>query len=132
MNTYSNPLTQCYDFEPHDFGAGGDTHDIKGPPGMKGRLRSVLLFQVTEAFTATTTPAFIRVGTAADADKFIEVSCATTAIDAVVSASPDPAVYAPADTEIAADTAVRVTFVAPTGGTPAGIGKVQACIDWYM
>lgn len=131
MNTYSNPLSITYDFGQHDFGAGSDTHDIKGPPGMKGRVRNVLLKKVTEAFTATTTPAYIRVGTTADADKYVEVSCATTAIDGVVSAAPNPATYLPANTEIEADSIVRTSFIAPTGGTPAGIGEVQITIDWY-
>lgn len=130
-NTYSNPLSITYDLGQHDFGAGGDTHDIKGPPGAKGRLRNVLLKKVSEAFTATTTPAYINVGTTADADKHASISCATTAIDAVLSKDPaaeDPDTY---NTEIAADEIVRTTFVAPTGGTPAGIGEVQLTIDWY-
>lgn len=128
MYTYSNPLILSYQFGNFDFGAGGDTHDIKGPPGFKGRLQTVGLMKVTEAFTATTTPAYIRVGTTADADKHIEQSLGTTAIDGTLTAVPDPATY---NTEIAADEIVRVTFVAPTGGTPAGIGEAHMSIAWY-
>jgi hypothetical protein len=127
--TYSSPLVLTYKFPSHDFGAGADTRDIKGPPGMKGRLVNTLLYNVTEAFTADTTPAYIRVGTTGDADLFNQTSCATTAIDGVVSDSPDEDTY---NVQMAADAIVRTSFVAPTGGTPAGIGEVQIAIAWYF
>lgn len=127
MNTYSDPLTLAHHLGQHDFGAGGDTHKLKGPAGYKGRVRHIELNKVTEAFTAVTTPAYIRIGDGSDADKYADMSCGTTAIDAVDG----PAASELFNAEIAADEEPVVTFVAPTGGIPAGIGNVTVHIDWY-
>ncbi len=126
--TYDQPLSITYSFSAHDFGAGAGTDVIQGPAGHKGRVRNVTLFEVSETFTNVTTAALIRVGTAADPDKHAEVDCGTTASGAShVNTAAE--LY---NTEIAADEAVHVDYVAPTGGTPAGIGAVNVTIDWYI
>jgi hypothetical protein len=123
-NSYSDPLTITYDVPSASFPSGG-TVDIKGQPGYKGRLRNILLKDVSVAFNAVTTSAKVRIGTTAVAAKHHELDCGTTGIGSVVSEAPDN------NTEIAADEIVRVTRVANTGGSPAGTAAVQFTIDWY-
>lgn len=125
---YDNPSTVTYSFPAHDFGAGADALAIKGPSGKTGRLIDVGV-AVKETFTATTTPAYVRLGTASDADAYAELNMATAAdtdywntqddTDAIISST------------LPADTQIEVAFVSPTGGTPAGIGDVNIVVEWF-
>lgn len=128
--TYSSPLVLSYALGQFDFGAGGDTHKLIGPPGLRGMIVGVDLFKVTEAFTATTTPAYINIGDGSDADKYVSMSLGTTAIDAV-DTSQDAEIFHETAGMFAADEQPVVTFVAPTGGTPAGIGEVMVHVAWF-
>lgn len=125
---YDNPLSVTYSFGPIDFGAGGDAAAIRAPAGFEnGRIKHIGV-AVTETFTADTTPGYVRIGTAADPDAYAELNMATAAdtdyhcerddTDAIINASVD-------------STQLEVAFVAPTGGTPAGIGHVNIVIDWF-
>lgn len=126
--SYENPQMQSYSFGAHDFGAGGDSFSIRGPAGKKGRLVHVSV-SATETFTDTTTPGYVRIGTAADNDAYAELNLGTTAdTDCVSEATDTDAII---DEAIPADSQVEVTLVAPTGGTPAGIGHVHIGVEWY-
>lgn len=125
--SYSNPNRMCYSFGAVDFGAGGEVVSIQGPSGKAGRLIDVML-SATETFTDDTTTGKVRIGTAADPDAYAELDCLTTADTDSISATGQSGAIIDAD--IPADTQVEVTMVAPTGGTPAGIGYVTVVIDW--
>ncbi len=128
---YSNPpFSITYQFASHDFGAGAGATSFKGPKGMVGVLRDIILFDVTETFNAVTTPAFIRVGTSGDADAYAEANLGTTAATDTFVASQDDtdAIIAK---DLPANTQIEVTYVAPTGGTPAGIGRAAVVVDWF-
>lgn len=128
--SYSNPDRRSYGWGIHDFGSGGESYSITGPKGKTGRLVAIHV-AATETFTTTTTAARVDVGTAADTDAYASFNLGaladtdsastddgTTDTDAIISAS------------IPADTQVEVTLVAPTGGTPAGMGVPTIWIDW--
>jgi hypothetical protein len=126
--SYSDPRPYAYSFGAIDFGAGGDAIVISGPKGKQGSLKEILV-SATETFTNTTTEGFVKVGSAAAGAQYANMGLGTladgadqrltdTKADLVLDALP-------------ADTDVHVTFVAPTGGTPAGIGFVQIMIEWY-
>lgn len=131
---YELPDRRAYSFGIHDFGAGGDALEILGPAGKKGRLVDIMV-SATETFNAVTTQGFVRVGSAADADEFGELSLGTTEADTAVLASAQPGGLKTDSNGqsvlIDADEDVQVAFVAPTGGTPAGMGYVQIWIDWF-
>lgn len=135
---YTNPNRHVYLFPVHDFGAGAGTAVIKGPKGKRGTLIDYGVQNVSETFNAVTTPATVAVGTAANPDAFgEEFSLATVAAGDARTVrtvyDDDVAIYVDAvivDRFIPADTKVLLTLVAPTGGTPAGIGQPFAVIDW--
>jgi hypothetical protein len=84
MASFSEPLYITYSFPAVTF-VGGGTVDIKGPPGMRGRVQNALLNQVSVAFTNTTTSGKLRVGDTVTAAKHLDLDLGTTAIGAVAS-----------------------------------------------
>lgn len=127
--SYATPLTISHVFPSHDFGAGAGAVSFKGPSGKRGYIEDIMLAS-TETFTNTTLPAYIRIGTASDADAYAEANLGTTAATDtfVASIDDDDAII---DHDLPADTQVEVAFTAPTGGTPAGIGVVTIVVSWY-
>lgn len=135
--SYDNPNRMVYLFPTHDFGAGSGNVNIIGPKGKRGVLIDYGVQNTTEAFTDDTTGALVAVGTAADPDAFGEefdmVELANDTGKTVRSTYLDDEIYVDAvivDRFIPADTIVRMTLTAPTGGTPAGIGQPFMVIDW--
>lgn len=124
---YNNPDVITYSLGSHDFGAGGADLAIKAPKGYtQGRILDVGV-AVTETFTATTTPAYVRVGTGADPDAYVELNMGTAAATDYYNTADDTDAIINADVT---DTQLEVAFVAPTGGTPAGIGLVSITVAW--
>lgn len=128
-----------YQFGLHDFGNGGEIFLVTGPKGKKGKVIDYGIHHCTETFTATTLPAYVSVGTAADADAYgEELSMATFAADAgsrsvmtVVNSPAERDTYMlAASLSLPADTAVGLHVTAPTGGTPAGMAQPFMIIDW--
>lgn len=135
--SYENPNRHVYLFPVHDFGAGSGAVNLIGPKGKKGVLIDYGVQNTSEAFTDDTTGALIAVGTAANPDAFGEefdmVECAASTGKTVRSTYTDDEIYVDeviVDRFIPADTIVRLTLTAPTGGTPAGIGQPFVVIDW--
>lgn len=138
MGTYDKKPTK-YVAANVDFGAGTTTHEFVGPKGKRGLLVDYGVEDVTEAFNAVTTAANIAIGTTSDADAYgEEFGLGTTGADAggksVLSTyrrgSDEYEDYVLPGTIIPADTVVRMTCTAPTGGTPAGIASAFMEIIW--
>lgn len=128
---YANPQQRItYTYSGIDFGAGDKAASFQGPKGMAGKLKDIVLPNVTEVFNEVTTPGYVRIGTASDADHYAEANLASTgATDTFVATQDDT--DALIITDIPADTQVEVAFIAPTGGTPTGIADVQIVVEWY-
>lgn len=128
--SYSNPNRRTYHFANVDFGAGDTAQSFQGPKGKAGRLIAIHL-SATETFNSVTTDANIQCGTAADPDAFaLFVPGDVAATDAVSTDDGVTDADAIISADIPADTQVEMTFTAPTGGTPAGIGSVTVVVDW--
>ena len=126
--SYSNPLVITYNLGLHDFGTAGDALAIKAPSGYaSGRIMDIGV-AVTETFTATTTPAYVRLGTTTDADAYAELNMGTAADTNYYNTQDDTDAIIDADVT---STQIEVALVAPTGGTPAGIGHVHVTIAWF-
>lgn len=126
---YDNPEVITYVLPAVDFGAGTTNHAIKGPNGKsRGRLLDVGV-AVTETFNQVTTQAFVRIGTSGDADAYAELQMAAAAATDFFNTQDDTNAIINADIPDA--TQLEVACIAPTGGTPAGIGSVHISIGWY-
>lgn len=131
-------MRMTYQFDTLDFGTAGEIYYILGPKGKKGKLVDYGVHHVTETFTATTLPAYVSVGTAADADAYgDEISMGTTAADAGSKSVRTSTVgdeietyILPAGLSMPKDTKVGLHCTAPTGGTPAGMACPFMIIDW--
>lgn len=129
-----------YNFGEYDFGAADEALAIQAPVGCnKCRVVDVHV-AVTETFNAVSTSGFIRLGTASDNDKFLELDMGVAAdtegwnlrddTDAVKTGYEVINLKDDGDSG-AAITQLELNFVAPTGGTPAGKGFVTIVLDWY-
>lgn len=117
-----------YYFSGVDFGAGDSTQSINTPAALRGKIKNVTLYNVTETFTDDTTQARIDIGDGVDADEFaLTADFGTLA----ANASLVPAITDGDTPIIPVGDIVTITFVAPTGGTPAGISDVAITIDYF-
>lgn len=126
---YDNPRTLVFQFGQHDFGAGAGALSFKLPKGLRGRIVDVGVMNITETFTQVTTPAYVNVGTSADADAYASLNMGAAAATNTWNTVDDTDAIINAD--IPADTQIEVTFVAPTGGTPAGIGTAFVVVNAF-
>lgn len=119
-----------------DFG-GTDAQEfayaIKPPRGCKRGNIVDIQVQVTETFNQTTTPGYVRLGTAADPDKYAELNMGAAAITDAYSLADTKKATNLIDMDAASITQVEVVCVAPSGGDPANTGKgiVNIAIDWF-
>ena len=126
--SYSNPHVVTYVLPAVDFGAGDSAHAIRAPYGYsKGRILDVGV-AVTETFNQVTTPGYVRIGTATDADAYAQLNMAAAAATNFYNTQDDTDAIIDADVD---DTQLEVACIAPTGGTPAGIGTVHITVAWF-
>ena len=127
--SYSDGPVITYTLSAVDFGAGTTNHAIKAPEGFeKGRIIDVGV-AVSELFTNVTTAAFVRIGTGADPDAYVELDMGVAAATDYYNTQDDT--DAIIDAVIPSATQVEVACIAPTGGTPAGIGDVHITVRWF-
>lgn len=128
--SYSLPNRRSYVFPNVDYGAGDSVQYFRGPKGKTGTLVDIHV-SPTEAFNSVTTDGYTAVGTASDADAyalFVQGDLAVTAAACGTDMTTDPDWLISAS--IPADTQVKVSFIAPTGGTPTGIATTTIVVDW--
>lgn len=136
--SYEKPNRIKYTFGMLDFGTAGEVYSIKGPKGKAGRIYDYGVDAPLETFTATTLPAYVSVGSVADADLYgDEISMGTLAADGGSKSlrTEYTAVQIMAgavllDPTVPADTVIALHCTAPTGGTPAGMAHPYVIIDW--
>jgi len=124
-------MLTTYTVPKHYPTAGNYTMAVNGPAGKRGKVIDALVYDITEAFSGTTTGAQVLVGTVADTNAFFESTASlleTVAVDGVVRLTNS---LAGAPLEIGRDESVLITFVAPTGTTPTGKGLIDVIIEWY-
>jgi len=136
---YDNPLTISYGGV-LNWDDGDEATAIQRPLNKKFARIEEIHVMVTEAFDATTTAAFLRIGTASDNDKFAELSMGTAAdtdgygtnddTDAIKAAGKFIDLDRDGDSGASLDQ-LEVNFVESTGGVPSGIGWFTICISWF-
>lgn len=129
MRYSSNGALITYTYPNVDFGAGTTGHAFKAPSGYTYGYLVDVGVAVTEVFNAVTTQAYVRVGTASEADAYAELAMGTAAATNYYNTQDDT--NAIADAVIPSYTQVEVACIAPTGGTPSGIGTVHITVRWF-
>lgn len=128
--SYSVPRRRQYTFPSVNF-ATSSSQQISGPKGKAGRVIEVHV-SATVTFTNTTTAGRVDIGNTTTANANMSVPLGTLAAGSALS-SEDSATLSTitvTDRNVPADTAIKVSFVAPTGGSPAGTGTVLVVVHW--
>ena len=120
---------------PIDFGA-SLTHVIAPPAGLRGAIKSLDVYDVTETFNdAASSPqgAHVLVGISSDTDLYASIPNATTGfVELASGAGENFAITAGATTVLPADTDILVSFIQSNHGTPAGKGVVTLTINFFV
>lgn len=125
--SYDEPIYMSFSTGQHDFTT-ARKWAVKGPKGKRARVIDTLV-SATTTFTADTTEGRVRVGTADDADKYVDLGLGTLAAESALTAT--ETADAIKDEDIDTDEEVIIEVVPPTGGTPAGAGIVHLVLGWF-
>lgn len=135
MSQYDDMITSSHAFPSVNF-ASGSTNKIKVPRGAKlGRVLDILV-NATVLFTQVTTPAIVQVGDGTTPDIFATLTLGALAAGSTIGGGDVTngifkSVYLAGNYASGAGLHdLTVTFVAPTGGTPAGTGTVLIIMGW--
>ncbi len=132
--SYENPVYVTYSIPANNYGSGDAVKDIRPPRGARaGRVESIGLYATT-TFNQVTTQAFVRVGVASDTDKFAELPIGALAAGAALVDSDVVGVFTndgQFDLAQESEDEVRISLIAPTGGTPAGVADTFVTVAWY-
>lgn len=128
---YDKPVVMSYHYSAVDYGAGTVTRKIRIPKGAKmARVLDIHAF-ATETFTNTTLQGRTQVGISGDLDKYADMPMGVLAAAAALNfAGTGGGFVAMFQDHVDDVSELIVTFVAPTGGTPAGIADVDIAIAW--
>ena len=136
MSQYDDLKTGTYKFAAVNF-ATGSTQKIVVPRTAKlARVLDIQLANCTVAFTQVTTPALVQVGDGTTANAFAALTVGALAVGSSIGGADQTggiftAVYQAGNYSSGAGLHdLIVTFVAPTGGTPAGTADVTILIGW--
>ena len=134
--SYDSPMRITYSRNAINFGT-STSRILRGPKGKRGRVVDINVSGTT-LFTAVTTEGRVDVGVAGSAATLIAnatMPLSTLAAGAALNASNvsgalvgQPGSAIP---YLAADTDFTIGFIAPTGGSPAGVADVDVTIDWF-
>lgn len=137
-NDYDKPLLISYVFSAINFGSTVNKR-IKPPPGAKfGEIKDVHA-SINTLFTQVTTPGYVRIGTVDDASKYCSMNMGAAAANTGYGLADNDGLGTKQktidlDRDSNAGTAItdlRVAFIAPTGGSPAGVADVTITMAWW-
>lgn len=102
-------------------------------PNRCNRGRVVTIHcSVTTTFTQTTTPGYVRIGTAGTANLYAELNMGSAAANTAYNDTDVTGTIKKAiDLTNDGVSVIQLSTVAPTGGSPAGVADVVADISWF-
>lgn len=141
MQGYDSNIVIPYKFAAMNFVTGAGTYKLPIPRSARfGRVMDIMVVSTT-TFTQTTTDGIVQVGDGTTANAFAQLHVGGTAAGSSISGRDVTAQYGVwvANYIAASNPAVGVngvlhdlvmTIVAPTGGTPAGVGDVYVIVAY--
>ncbi|MGH2903918.1 MAG: hypothetical protein ACRDK7_10090 [Solirubrobacteraceae bacterium] len=128
--SYSNPKRVNYSYPAQNFTT-PITRQIKPPKGCTHGNVVDIHMSVTTTFTQTTTPGFVKIGDGTTDDKYASLNMGAAAAGAAYNVG-DGGTIAKGGIDLDRDniSAITLKTVAPTGGTPAGVGDLNVTIEW--
>lgn len=140
---YDNPRNVQFAFNAVNIGGGNSTRYIKIPADAQAFLRN-LIAAVTTSFVGTTAPGKVQIGDGVTANKYGEIDLGTAGAGTAAGAGVEAHDYKSGIFQrnpnglpgtkwapIAGGSIVVVTFLAPTGGSPAGVADVTVDFDLF-
>jgi len=130
MSNYDDPKVITYNYSALNVGGGTITRKIRVPKGaLQARVLDIHTF-ATVTFTNVTTTARVQVGVAGALGKFADAQIDDLAANAAQSFADTNGGGAIWTSQVDNVAELTVTFVAPTGGTPAGTADFTIAIAW--
>lgn len=130
---YDNLKTVTYSFPAQSFATSG-TAKIKVPKGAQMARVLDTLLSCTTTFTQVTTPALLEIGDGTTSDAFWSLTIGGLASGSTLGAGDQtPSAFQAVYDAGAYDSALHdltVSWVAPTGGTPAGVANVLIVVGY--
>ncbi len=117
-----------YKFIAKDYGV-DSTEVIAPPPGLRGVIRDLNLYDVSEIFNTTAAPANVSVGISGAVAVYATFANFGTL---AANAGEDFALTLGATAILPADTDILVTFNASDNGTPTGIASTALTINYFL
>ena len=120
---------------PIDFGA-SLTHVIAPPAGLRGAIKSLDVYDVTETFNdlaVTPLGAHVLVGISSDTNKYATIPNAAAGFVELASAAGENfSITDGVTTILPADTDILVSFIQSNHATPAGKAVVTLTINFFV
>lgn len=132
---YDDLMTKTFTFPGVVFTAGG-TKKLQLPFGAKLARVLDISVRASVTFTQTTTPALVEVGDGTNASAFAQLNCGAVAAGSTIGGADvggvevQPPYNAQNYNSGAGLHDLILTFVAPTGGAPAGTGDVEVSLGF--
>lgn len=128
--SYDAPLRVSYSWSAINFGS-STSRILRGPAGKRGRVVDATA-NVTTLFTNVTTGARLQVGPSGTLTAALDMPFTNNAAGSALDATNvSGAIKTGTASFLAADTDQTVGFIAPTGGTPAGVADIHVTIEWF-
>lgn len=136
--SYSAPNRLSFSTGLHTFSAGDAARNIAVPKGARFARIANIHVSGTTTFNAVTTSAKVQLGNATTASKYANFDVGTLAAGSAVDLADKTTAlqsgyreYIDCGAEGENLTDIKLSLIAPTGGTPAGAGIVDITIDWF-
>jgi len=131
-NSYDNPRVQTYGLGNYDYAAAGDAFAIPVPAGMSRCRIDDINVAATEVFT---TGGKVEIGTAADPNRYAELTLGTLADTDGLAMDPETEAFdigqgGKGVVDIATEAITQLEVVLTTS-TTTGIGFTNIVISWW-
>jgi len=129
--SYSNPITLTHSITAITLQAATATFAFRGPKGLQGRIRDVIMRCTTTVVIGATVRGILNIGNATTANLYGVAACPALTAPSAAAQSDLNSGSVLSTTVIDADTVVLCATVAATGASNAGVVTYDILVDWF-